>query len=206
MDTHQVTITTLNRARRTKRRHDAVLTIEDPGQRNPLRFHVSPHPEHLVMKFEDVDFAEPTLALPREEHVAAALDFGRRHRDGSMLVHCKAGIARSTALALAIIADRLGGGREKDAVAELLAVRSEAVPNLLILAMADALLARDGALVDAWMAIENSDTEYANHRRQKLEILKKRPELFAKATANVSGSIQRFEAASVTPRFGAFPS
>ena len=205
MEPHQVTVTTLNRARRTKRRHDAVLTIEDPGQRNPLRFHVSPHPEHLVLKFEDVDFAEPTLALPREEHVAAALDFGRRHRDGRVLVHCKAGIARSTALALAIIADRLGEGREKEAVSELLVVRPEAVPNLLILAMADELLARNGALVDAWMEIEKSDTEYADHRRQKLEILKKRPELFAKAAANVSGSIQRFESTVVTARFGGFP-
>lgn len=206
MAPQQVTVTTLNRAKRTKRRHDAVLTIEDPGQRNPLRFHVSPHPEHLVMKFEDVDFAESTLALPREEHVAAALDFGRRHRDSTMLIHCKAGIARSTALALAIIADRLGEGREKDAVAEMLAVRPEAVPNLLILSMADDLLGRNGALVAAWMAVEESDQEYARHRRQKIELLRKRPELFAKASANVAGSIQRFETTSVTARFGGFPS
>ena len=104
METGSVAVTTLNRARRTKRRYDAVITIEDPGQRNPLRFHVSPHPEHLVMKFEDVDFRAQGIALPCQEHVAAAVKFGRRHPEGSILVHCKAGIARSTALALAIIA------------------------------------------------------------------------------------------------------
>jgi Predicted protein tyrosine phosphatase len=201
----QVSVTTLNKARRKKRRYDAVLTIEDPGQRNPLRFHVAPHPEHLVMKFEDVDFAEPTVALPREEHVAAAIEFGRRHREGSVLVHCKAGIARSTALALAIIADRMGHGREHEAVAELLLVRPEAVPNLLILSMADKLLGREGALVSAWMAVEESDEDYAEHRRQKVEILRKRPELFARAGANAAGSIQRFGTDTITPRPGSFP-
>ncbi len=198
-------MTTLTRARRKKRRYDAVITIEDPGQRNPLRFHVAPHPEHLVMKFEDVDFHDPAIALPREEHVAAAVEFGRRHPSGSILVHCKAGIARSTALALAIIADRLGTGNEKQAVAELLEVRPEAVPNLLILGMADDLLKRGGALVDAWMAVENSNGKYAEHREQKVEIFRRRPELFAGATQNVSGTIQFFPERLITPRFG-FPS
>jgi predicted protein tyrosine phosphatase len=204
MGTGSVAVTTLTRARRKKRRYDAVLTIEDPGQRNPLRFHVTPHPEHLVMKFEDVDFHEPSVALPQPEHVSAAIEFGRRHLDGSILVHCKAGIARSTALALAIIADRRGAGNEKEAVAELLEVRPEAAPNLLILDMADDLLDRGGALAAAWMAVENSNSEYADHREQKVEIFRKRPELFARATPNVMGTIQFFPEKSVTPRFG-FP-
>ncbi len=202
MTTGSVAVTTLNRARRTKRRYEAVITIEDPGQRNPLRFHVCPHPEHLVMKFEDVDFRAQGIALPRQEHVAAAVEFSRRHPEGSILVHCKAGIARSTALALAIIADRLGPGHEGEAVAELLEIRPEAAPNLLMLDMADELLDRCGALVDAWMAVENASGDYADHRKKKLEIFTKRPELFARASANVTGSIQYFPEKSVTPRFG----
>lgn len=205
METRQITIKNLNQAKRKKRRFDAVLTIEDPHQRQPLRFHNSPHPEHLVIKFEDLDHEDLTIALPREEHVQAAIDFGRRHRDGSMLVHCRAGIARSTALALAIIADRHGAGRETESVAELLDVRPEAAVNLLVLGMADKILGRDGALVAAWMAVENSDKEYADHREKKLNLFKTRPEVFARASANVGGSIQRFEANALTPRFGPFP-
>ncbi|NTF17640.1 tyrosine protein phosphatase [Agrobacterium rubi] len=204
MQAHRITVRNMNQARRAKRRHDAVLTIEDPGQRHPLRFHSAPHPEQLVMKFEDVDFHEATIALPREEHVTAAIEFGRRHRDGSILIHCRAGIARSTALALAIIADRLGAGREKEAVADLLVIRPEAAPNLIMLAMTDTLLGRGGALVNAWMEVENSDERYADHRKKKLEILRRRPEAFARASANVSGSILRFENNSITPRLGPF--
>jgi predicted protein tyrosine phosphatase len=202
METGSVTVTTLTRARRKKRRFDAVITIEDPGQRNPLRFHVNPHPEHLVMKFEDVDFHDPAVALPQREHVQAAIEFGRRHVTDRILVHCKAGIARSTALALAIIADRLGPGNEGMAVERLLSVRPEAVPNLLILDMADTLLESGGALVEAWMSIENSSRSYAEHRQQKVEIFRKRPELFARANPNVAGTIQFFPESSVTPRFG----
>jgi predicted protein tyrosine phosphatase len=202
METGTVWVTNLTKARRTKRRYDAVITIEDPGQRNPLRFHVSPHPEHLVMKFEDVDFHDSTIALPRQEHVTAAIEFGRRHPGGNLLVHCRAGIARSTALALAIIADRLGAGHEKEAVAELLRVRPEAAPNLLILPMADALLERDGALVDAWMAVENSSAEYAEHREKKVDLFREKPHLFARATASITGTIQFFPEKAITPRFG----
>jgi predicted protein tyrosine phosphatase len=205
MGTGLVAVTTLNKARRKKRRYGAVVTIEDPGQRNPLRFHKSPHPDHLVLKFEDVDIRDEAIALPKEQHVRAVLEFGRRHTDDDILVHCKAGIARSTALALTIIADRLGPGQEAAAVARLLEVRPEAAPNLLILGMADDLMEREGALVEAWMAVENSDPEYAQHRRDKLEILEKRPELFARAKGDASATIQLFTETSITPRFVSYP-
>jgi predicted protein tyrosine phosphatase len=176
-----VVVKALGAARRHKRKAEAVVTVEDPGLRNGLRFHTSPHPDHIVLRFEDVDIVDESVALPMVGHVEAVLRFARDNMEGTLLVHCKAGIARSTALALAIIADRLGPGREHDAVAELIAIRPEAVPNLLMLGFADDLLERSGRLVEAWDKIERSDPEYAEHRRQKLEILHKRPELFARA-------------------------
>jgi Predicted protein tyrosine phosphatase len=198
----QISVTSLNKAKRKKRRFGAVVTIEDPGQRNPLRFHHSPHPEHLVLKFEDIDFVDPTIALPREEHVLAVLDFGRKHAERDILVHCKAGIARSTAMALALLADRLGKGYEREAVDHLLNVRPEAIPNLVILGMTDRILERDGALVDAWMEVENSDPEYAAHRVQKRDIFVRRPDLFAKAREDVTGSIMHFTEKSLMAKIG----
>lgn len=176
-----VVVKALGPARRHKRKAAAVVTVEDPGRRNGLRFHSSPHPDHIVLRFEDVDVVDETVAMPRPGHVDAVLRFARENPDGTLLVHCKAGIARSTALALAVIADRLGPGREREAVAELLSARPEAAPNLLMLGFADDLLERSGRLVEAWNAVENSDPEYAEHRRQKLDILHKRPDLFARA-------------------------
>lgn len=204
MSDKQITVTTLTNARRRKRKFDAILTVEDPHQRHPLRFHRSPHPEQLVLKLEDLDHPDTDFALPREEHVQAAIEFGRRHTSGSLLVHCRAGIARSTAVALAIIADRDGKGREEESVRQLLDIRPEAAPNLMMLRMADTILDRGGALYDAWMRVENADPEYADHRLKKAALLSQRPEAFAKAQANAVGSIQRFESTSVTPRFGSF--
>ena len=194
-----VVVTNQNKARHVKRRFDAVLTIEDPRRRQPLRFHRTPHPEHLVLRFEDVDFERADLAMPQPEHMRAALEFGREHAAGDLLVHCSAGVARSTAIALMLLADRLGPGMEEDAVATLLDIRPVAAPNLVMLAMADRILERDGALVAAWMTHEDADPELAQHRADKLEILKKYPERFAYAPAGLGGTILRFSRSAITP-------
>jgi hypothetical protein len=72
----------------------------------------------------------------------------------------------------------------------------------VILQIADAILERDGALVVAWMAIEQSDAEYADHRKKKIELFRSRNEEFARATAGVASTIQFFPEQSITPRFG----
>ena len=72
---------------------------------------------------------------------------------GSLLIHCQVGVSRSTAIALAILADRLGPGQEGEALQALLRLRPQAIPNLLVVSLADDLLARNGALrraVSAW--------------------------------------------------------
>lgn len=199
----RISVMPMNKARRKKRRFDAVVTIEDPHQRNGLRFHRAPHPDHLVLKFEDVDIRDETIALPQVGHVMAVLAFGRQHVGSDMLIHCKAGIARSTAMALAVLADRHGAGREDEAVRELLSFRPESIPNLIILDMADKILGREGALVAAWMKVENSNYQYSAHRHDKLELFRKRPELFAKAFKGSWSTILRFHTARVTPEAGA---
>ena len=63
-----------------------------------------------------------------------------------LLIHCHAGVSRSTAAA-AILMAQSNPGREPDMFAELERVRPRSWPNALMLRMADALLERDGALV-----------------------------------------------------------
>lgn len=188
----KISVTSLSGATRAKRRCDAVLTIEDPLFRNGLRFHKKPHPDQLVLMFEDVDTYESTVAMPALQHVEAAISFGREHAGGKLLVHCKAGVARSTALALAIIADRLGEGNEAAAVRYLLKIRKEAAPNLFLLDMVDDYLNRGGKLKSAWMSVENASAHYAEHRKLKREMLEKYPALYKEPFHCLSYSAWRY--------------
>lgn len=186
-----IKVASLSTATKIKRRFDAVLTAEDPGMRNGLRFHSHPHPDHLVLKFEDVDDPVPGIALPDIRHVEAAVAFGREHASGSVLVHCKAGVARSSALALALISDRLGSGFEREAVTFLLATRPVAVPNLLVLEMADRVLGRGGRLEEAWLEVERSQAKYAEHRALKRKVLERNPAMYARPMASLELSAVR---------------
>ncbi|MCS4089900.1 hypothetical protein [Rhizobium sp. BK176] len=174
-----IDIKSLARARRSRRRYEAVISIEDPCARRKLRFHRTPHPDHLVLRLEDIDQHDPDLAGPDIHHVDRAIAFAREHLDKRILVHCHVGVCRSTATGLAIIADRLGPGNERLAVEALLASNPDAVPNLLMIGMADEVLQRNGALVDAWAEVESGNVAIAEYRRKKEKLLKDDRALFA---------------------------
>ena len=123
-------------AKRHKRDFGAVITIEDPDKRQGLRFHRNPSPDHLLLRFLDLDepFPEPycqraEYRVAEIEHVERALEFSRGQ--DSLLIHCQVGVSRSSAIALAVLADKLGQGCEQEALQRLL----------------DALLQRDGRLL-----------------------------------------------------------
>ena len=65
---------------------------------------------------------------------------------GRVLIHCEAGVSRSTAAALIIYACWLGPGRELEAMERVLAQRPIAIPNRRMVALADRLLGRNGRL------------------------------------------------------------
>lgn len=70
--------------------------------------------------------------------------------EGRVLVHCHGGWCRAPAVALGIIATRLGHGREKEAVEHLAAIHPPSTPNSLIVRIFDDLLQREGALYQAF--------------------------------------------------------
>jgi predicted protein tyrosine phosphatase len=145
-------------ARLHKRDFDAVITIEDPdihrvhaAYLRSLRFYRQPAPPHLILRFYDLDYPLPEpyqqtwmrLAAPAD--VAEALAFARAHE--RLLVHCKSGVGRSAAIGLAILADQLHD--PQSALDALLDIRSIAVPNRHVTAIADRLLGYHGTLLDA---------------------------------------------------------
>src|SRR6185295_3953560 len=108
------------------------------------RFGAVDEPAHEVLCFHDIEDADQATA-PQRHDVAAGLAFARRHAGRRLLIHCFAGVSRSTAIAYAILIDRAGEAADARGVLDqLLAMRPQACPNRLMVRHADALLDRGG--------------------------------------------------------------
>lgn len=109
---------------------------------------------HLKMLVGDITAPLEGHVLPTEDHVAEILEFGRRwdrdtERRQPMLIHCFAGISRSTASAF-MIACALDPDRDEIELAEeIRALSPPATPNALFVHHADAMLGRQGRMVRA---------------------------------------------------------
>ena len=131
-----------------------VLSILDPGTPDP---DFGPYPAHVrtVLRFHDIIEAAPGMVLPTEADVEAILAFGRSIAvdpagpAAHLLVHCHAGISRSTAAMTMIMAQADPAVDEKAIASRVEAVRPIAWPNLLMIDLADRILRREGRLSDA---------------------------------------------------------
>ena len=114
----------------------------------------------LRLRFDDVGIEHfalderVVLRGPTFDDVDAVIDFGRRvaPRAGSRIVlHCEQGRSRSSAAALALLADAFGPGHENEAVATLMRSDLDGMmhPNPRFVRMADAALLRAGRLESA---------------------------------------------------------
>lgn len=135
------------------RRPSHVLTLLAPEGEDPPCGDV----QHLVLRFNDITMAREGLAPPTAATVRAILDFGVSWRDAGtdapLLVHCFAGVSRSTAAAYILACAFAGPGRE-DALAQALRTASPtATPNSLMIALADDILDRNGRMVAAIQAL-----------------------------------------------------
>ncbi len=126
-----------------------VLSIIDPYEPEPIAFSgFRPH-RRQTLRFDDVVSASPGVQAPQDHHLEALLAFGREmERAGDathLLIHCHAGVSRSTAAAALLMAQH-NPGREADAFLALLDLRAQAWPNTRMVQIADRLLARHGSL------------------------------------------------------------
>lgn len=112
-----------------------------------------PAENHLRLAVHDIADPQGEQA-PAAEHVERLIAFGRGwDARAPMLVHCWAGVSRSTAAAYALLCDRAGPGTERDIALVLRARAPHAHPNRLIVRLADEALGRGGAMVRAIDAI-----------------------------------------------------
>lgn len=177
-----IAVGSLSQAWKRWKRYDAVITAEDPRARPSMKLRIdrAPFTPQLILHFEDCDRADLGIRIATEEQIASALAFAAAHADGSLLIHCRHGVGRSAAIALAVIADRTGPGAETASVAALLATRPEATPNLPAVAIADRLLGRGGALTDALMASEALRPSALAARSIRAEYLERNPGEYAR--------------------------
>jgi len=139
-----------------------VLSILDPGWPEPEAFGAFDPHRRLELRFHDVIETEPGCVAPESLDVEQLLSFGRDLTEGKgthLLVHCHAGVSRSTAAATLIVAQARPDRPAEEALQTVLSRRPRAWPNLRILELGDALLERRGEIVGAARA----------HYRRRLE-------------------------------------
>ena len=118
---------------------------------------------HLVLGMDDICVAMDGYVIPCDEHVTRLIEFVRGwDRAKPMVVHCYAGISRSTAGAF-VTACALNPRRNENAIARALRDASPtAMPNIRIVSLADAMLGRDGRMIAAIRAIGPGMAAYAS--------------------------------------------
>jgi predicted protein tyrosine phosphatase len=129
-----------------------VLSILDPDWPELEAFGAFDPHQRLELRFHDVIDAGAGWIAPDREDVERLLDFGRelsRARETHLLVHCHAGVSRSTAAATLIVAQTRPDRPAEQALLEVVRQRPRAWPNLRILELGDALLGRRGEIVSA---------------------------------------------------------
>jgi predicted protein tyrosine phosphatase len=106
--------------------------------------------KHLVVAISDIVEEAPGHTLPSESHVENLLTFVRRwDQEAPLLIHCWAGVSRSTAAAFIAACD-LRPHRDEAEIAQAVRTNSPtATPNARLVAIADAMLGRNGRMAAA---------------------------------------------------------
>lgn len=131
----------------TKARH--IVTMLRLIDRVTRPSHIAPE-NHLVLAMDDIVAPADGYDAPADAHVQQLIDFAAAwDRSTPMVVHCFAGISRSTAGAY-VAACALNPARDELQIAQAIRNASRtAQPNSRIVAIADRLLKRDGRMVRA---------------------------------------------------------
>ena len=146
-----------NQVRKVVKRFSSthLLSIVDPGDRMPTPHRIQ-RENHFFIRFDDVE--EPNLPhAPTSEDLGKIISWvDQLPRHARIVIHCTAGVSRSTAVALALLCREDG---IDCAINKLLEIRPQASPNALMTALFDRMLKMDGALHTAAMKIRSADVK-----------------------------------------------
>jgi len=145
-----------------------VLSIIDTHEPTPPALEEFFEIDHEVLRFDDVVAPYPGFEACTIDHVAKVLTFGDRvhaRPDSHVLIHCHAGISRSTAAA-GILMCQHAPGQEEEAFLKILQLRKHGWPNTRMVEFADQILKRDGALLRGLQAYRVALLQEKPHLRE----------------------------------------
>lgn len=109
---------------------------------------------HLKIAVDDIWEEQAGMVLPQAAMVGSILAFGKTWDSRSpLLVHCWAGVSRSTATAYILACERNPEISETAIAQALRKASSSATPNSMLIRLADDIMGRGGRMVDAVAAI-----------------------------------------------------
>ena len=105
---------------------------------------------HLRLVMNDIVEPRPGFTAPAREHVERLVAFVRAwDRGAPLVIHCWAGISRSTAAAFTALCALNSDVPEQQIARRLRHASATAEPNRRIVSLADEVLARDGRMIAA---------------------------------------------------------
>jgi predicted protein tyrosine phosphatase len=132
-------------------RHVVSLLADDADLTRPAE--IAPE-NHLWLQVHDISEPLEGFVLPQPEHVEQLITFVQRWpRETALVVHCYAGVSRSSAAAFVAVCALNPESDERAIAAALRRASPTASPNIRIVTIADQLLARDGRMIRAVEAI-----------------------------------------------------
>lgn len=159
----------------------AVLSIEHPGAK-PGDHGAVPRlgcgtPQKILTFWDSEHGAENG---PDVDQVEAGILFIAEHlrRGGDVIVHCHAGVSRSTALALGALSLLHPRKSAPELVEMLLAIRPQSGPNIVAVELADRLTSRNGTLLAAVRDNRQIAQKRAMAERGRRQWLAKNPETY----------------------------
>jgi predicted protein tyrosine phosphatase len=133
-----------------------VLSILDPGSPEPEALRDFALGRRLKLNFHDVIEPAPGWVTPERYDVELLLAFGRNlgeTADGTqpiephLLVHCHAGLSRSTAASILLLSQHRPDRSAQEVVGHVIRLRPRAWPNLRMIEFGDTLLGRNGEII-----------------------------------------------------------
>lgn len=143
-----------------------VLSILDPDHPVPEAFGSYGEHAKLELRFHDIIEPSPGMVLPGADEVRRILGLAvslMREPGSRLLVHCHAGISRSTAAMALILAHALPALSAAQVLELVHAAREKAWPNLRLIELGDAALGRGGTLVAATSRLHRLQIERRPH-------------------------------------------
>jgi len=122
-----------------------------------------PPENHLFIGINDIVAPADGLVLAADDHVGSLIDFIEQwDQTQPLVIHCYAGISRSTAAAFIALCVKRPERDERAIARSLRSASPLATPNARLVAIADRLLGRDGRMIAAIEAIGRGQVAVEN--------------------------------------------